>query len=205
MAVIAKITLEKDAPFSSWSINLKNMGENTPHKVVYPSISGLVKGENAKLAVPEWMGSLINNPEKHLAARGPGRHQFEWLYPGGLSMQFLALYDDVGKVFYAASDDPHAYPKKFIMARSESGSMVYQLENYPAVGDTLTSYSPIYNVKIGIIEGDWISAAEHYKEWAVQQSWSVNSRLKNGLTPSWLEETALWVWNTIFFQKKFAS
>src|SRR5690606_36368599 len=51
------------------------------------------------------------------------------------------------------------------------------------------------SVKIGALEGDWISAAEHYKEWAVQQSWSLNSRFKNGLTPAWLEETALWVWN----------
>ncbi len=195
MAVTATIILEKDQPFSSWGIRVENMGEDVPHKVVFPSISGLVKGENVKLAVPEWMGSLINNPEKHLAARGPGKHHFEWLYPGSLSMQFLALYNEGGKVFYAASDDPHAYPKKFMLARSESGSMMFQLENFPAVDDTLDFYRPVYHVKIGAITGDWISAAEHYKEWAVEQSWSLNSRFKNGQTPSWLEETALWVWN----------
>src|SRR5690606_10411835 len=56
-------------------------------------------------------------------------------------------------------------------------------------------YSLAYNAVIGPLSGDWFTAAELYREWGERQSWAKDSRLKKGLTPEWLTNTALWVWN----------
>lgn len=195
LKVVALISLEQDQALSTWDIRLEGIEGQHLFKVIFPNISGLRNGPDSKLAVPEWMGSLIRDPDAYLASRGPGDHQMEWMYPGGLSMQFLALYGTGEKGFQVRSEDPYAYPKKFVIARSASGSLSYRLENFPETNGEPLSYSPVYPVKISTFQGDWITAAQNYREWGVQQSWSLNSRLKNGLTADWLEETALWVWN----------
>ncbi len=57
------------------------------------------------------------------------------------------------------------------------------------------SYSVPYSAVLGTFRGDWLTAAEIYREWGSQQYWARESRFRKGLTPEWLENTALWVWN----------
>jgi len=69
------------------------------------------------------------------------------------------------------------------------------MTNFPSFDTTAETYSLTYQAVIGSFKGDWIDVAGKYKEWAVQQRWAKESRFINGLTPAWLENTALWVWN----------
>lgn len=48
---------------------------------------------------------------------------------------------------------------------------------------------------VGAFSGDWISAAERYRDWGVKQPWARNARLPNGKVPAWLVNTAMWEWN----------
>src|SRR5690606_26347976 len=52
-----------------------------------------------------------------------------------------------------------------------------------------------YPVILGVIQGDWITIAQEYRNWGLKQPWSLNSRLATGQVPDWVANTALWVWN----------
>jgi hypothetical protein len=57
------------------------------------------------------------------------------------------------------------------------------------------SYAPAYPVVVGVFRGDWVTAAERYRAWGTRQRWAVGSRLRTGVVPAWVPDTALWVWN----------
>jgi len=48
---------------------------------------------------------------------------------------------------------------------------------------------------VGTFTGDWITAAERYRDWGSRQPWARNARLTNGRVPAWLTGTAMWIWN----------
>ncbi|MBK8504300.1 MAG: hypothetical protein IPL46_20085 [Saprospiraceae bacterium] len=190
----ATITLEEGQSFAKWHFAIRGLGERLATEVTFPRISGVDMLGESNLAVPHWMGGLLKSPKKFLSSMGRAK-KFGWAYPGFLSMQFMALYDDLGKGFYVSCDDTAAYQKNFALSLDSAGQMVYEMENFPELVLGTDSYSLQYKAVVGVFYGDWISAAEQYREWGEQQHWSANSRLKAGLTPKWLEETALWVWN----------
>src|SRR5699024_6996860 len=74
-------------------------------------------------------------------------------------------------------------------------NLTFSITNYPPLDPTLSSYTPTYDAIIGSFNGDWITAAKMYRDWAKNQWWSSESRLKNNLTPSWLKKTAYWCEN----------
>jgi hypothetical protein len=69
------------------------------------------------------------------------------------------------------------------------------MNNFPETDPSADRYEPQYSSIIGSFTGDWITAAEIYREWGSKQKWSRESRFITGQTPEWLEKTALWVWN----------
>jgi hypothetical protein len=191
--VTAKITLDNNKAFSYWDILIEGTGGKLITEVKFPKIEGLKDMGEEKLVVPTWMGSLINDPRSILSGRSGNR--WAWPYPGSLSSQVIALYNPGKAGFYASCNDTLSYMKNFAMELDPSGSMIYEMINYPAYDSALDSYTPSYKAVIGSFSGDWITVAEIYREWATKQKWARESRLKQGLTPSWLENTALWVWN----------
>jgi hypothetical protein len=195
LTVTVTVSLTPGKPLSAWNINVAGLKNTQLSSVVFPKITGLVNAADENLAVPSWMGELLEDPGKHLAALNGPTRKFEWFYPGQLSMQLVALYNKQGKGFYAACDDTSAYRKNMGVALAAAGTLTYQMENFPALDASLHSYKLPYNAVIGTFHGDWITAGEQYREWATQQSWCVNSRLKNNNMPDWLQNTALWVWN----------
>jgi hypothetical protein len=107
----------------------------------------------------------------------------------------MTVYNTDKGGLYAACNDSLAYKKNFAFSLDSLNNLVYQMNNYPALDSALDSYSPAYAAIIGSFKGDWISAAEIYREWGTQQRWCKESRFTKRLTPAWLENTALWVWN----------
>ena len=194
LEVEATISLDKDKALSYWKISVNNIENRQIRQVIFPRIAGLREAGEEYLAVPQWMGQIMKDPRKNLAA-GRGRiKRYEWIYPG-LSLQCLSLYDPDKCGFYAACNDSLAFIKNFSFTLDTLNTLVYRMHNLPSPDPSLTSYTTPYSAVIGSFKGDWITAAEIYREWGAQQRWARDSRFKKDLTPEWLKNTALWVWN----------
>ena len=190
--VEAKVALAKKEVFSYWDISVEGINDMGIKEVAFPRIEGLRDLENEKLVVPTWMGSLMSEPREMLS-KGSGK--MEWIYPGALSSQVVAIYNADKCGFYASCNDSLNYRKNFSLTLDTLNTITYEMTNFPSFDTTTETYSLTYQAVIGSFKGDWIDVAGKYKEWAVQQRWAKESRFINGLTPAWLENTALWVWN----------
>jgi hypothetical protein len=194
LKVAATITLENGNALSLWKISVNNLRNKQIKQVTFPRIAGLKDPGEEYLAVPQWMGQIMKDPRKHLSEIQGNVKKFEWAYPL-LSFQCLALYNPDQCGFYAACNDSLTYNKNFSFSLGTLNNLVYKMHNLPSVDTKLNSYEPPYAAVIGSFKGDWITAAEIYREWGSKQRWARESRLKNNQTQAWLENTALWVWN----------
>jgi hypothetical protein len=193
MAVTAMVRIESRRSMSHWRISLDGISGIQVDNLIFPSISKTQASAIEYLAVPEWMGQLMKNPGEYLAKTRSRR--FEWSYPGPLSMQFAALYSSQKGGLYIACDDTLAYRKTFTFALDSTDNFIFQAGNLPPVDTSQNKYEPQYGYIIGTFHGDWITAAEIYREWGTRQKWSRDSRFINGRTPEWLEKNSLWIWN----------
>ncbi|WP_142784773.1 DUF6259 domain-containing protein [Changchengzhania lutea] len=194
--IIANIKLEKDKTMSSWKITVEGTKGKKISKVVFPIISGIKDLGDENLAVPNWMGVKAKNPRDRLLKLESKEKKYQWEYPGRMSMQCIALYNDSKKFgLYTSCNDSLAYKKSFSYTLDSINNLTYKIANYPSIDKEAKSYSPPYEAIIGSFDGDWISAADIYREWGSKQKWASESRFKKGLTPQSLEKTALWEWN----------
>lgn len=193
--VEATVTVDSQKALSYWNIKKEEIPGLLIENLIFPRVQGIKDLGNEKLAIPTWMGALINNPRDVLGKSKATVKQMSWSYPGALSMQVLALYNPNSKGFYASCNDALSFTKDFNITLDTLNTIDYKIINYPPYDTSLKDYSPSYDAIIGCFQGDWITAAEQYREWGTQQIWCNNSRLKNKLSPSWLDSTALWVWN----------
>lgn len=191
--VKAEISLDKNDSFSYWNISVNGFDNAIISNVVFPRIEGIKDIENEELVIPTWMGSLMKDPRAVLSG---GNGRIEWRYPGSLSSQVIAVYNADKNGFYASCNDSLSYAKNFSLNLDTLNTLVYEMINYPSSSNPKSdTYTPNYKGVIGSFEGDWIDVANIYSKFALNQKWAKESRFKNGLTPSWLEKTALWVWN----------
>ncbi|MBN2310774.1 MAG: hypothetical protein JXR94_17505, partial [Candidatus Hydrogenedentes bacterium] len=124
----------------------------------------------------------------------PGRR--EWQYPGHLSLQCMTLYQQDGPGLFAGTDDADAYVKRFCVFGGVRGRLGLEVIHLPEGGSKgEPRYETPYNVTLGAFEGDWFTAAERYRRWALEQPWAAQSRLRTGAGADWADATGLWVWN----------
>ena len=194
LEVIATVNLDSEKALSYWKISVNNLAGNSIKQVNFPRISGLKDTGEEYLAAPQWMGQIMKDPRINLSALKSNVKRYSWTYPG-LSLQCLALYNPEKCGLYAACNDSLVYIKNFSFSLDTLNSLVYRMHNLPSVDSLRTSYELPYAGVIGTFKGDWITAAEIYREWGSQQRWTRESRFKTRVTPDWLEKTALWVWN----------
>lgn len=202
LKIVAKVFLKKDEAMSYWSISLEGTKGMEINKVVYPRIKGITDMGNEYLAVPTWLGDLYHNPRESLSEM-VGRRLYESLgtqasytftYPN-LSLQMLAWYDPDTYGLYLACNDSAAYSKSFSFSLDTAQVLTYEVAHSPAIDAESNHYSTPYESIIGFFHGDWMTAAEIYREWGTKQKWCRESRLQNDLVQPWVKETALWVWN----------
>jgi len=202
LTVVAKVSLEKDKAMSNWSISLEGTEGLEISRVVFPRVNGLLDMGTEHLAVPTWLGYLYHNPRESLEemaerALQRGREKqasYTFDYPG-ISLQMLAWYDPDTYGLYLACNDSAAYSKSFSFSIDSAENLMYEVNNFPSVDANSDQYSPAYEAIIGFFQGDWMTAAEIYREWGVKQRWCRESRLTNDLVQPWVKETAIWVWN----------
>ncbi len=192
LRVSVTVTLDERAPMSAWRITVENLPW-TPTAIRFPCVGPVAPQEDEVLAVPVWMGERTSRARELLGDNG-GR--IEWEYPGILSMQCLALYRPNGPGLYVASDDTGTLAKRFAVTGGKDRSLGIEISQLPAEREVaLFRYASPYSVLLGTFEGDWFTAAERYRAWALRQPWAEASRLKRGEVEPWAAQTGLWVWN----------
>ncbi len=190
------IRLDEDALTSRWGIAVEKPANVNLAKIHFPRVSGLRRQKDERLAVPIWMGQQLPDPRRLLSGTNGQGRRWAWDYPGLLSMQCMAYYSTNGLGFYAAADDSTVARKTFAIWGTTGGDVHFEMIHYPAARATQANrYTLPYHVSLGAMHGDWVSAAERYREWAINQPWTQTSRLRQGLVPKWVLHSDLWIWN----------
>ncbi len=181
-----------DALTTLWNMNIKGLENTVPTAIHFPRISPIAKQPDEVLAVPYWIGEKTTQHREMLANTG----RLEWTYPGILSMQCITLYSEQGPGIYLAADDIQARSKSFAAFYDTPDNTGIEICHYPNINDIQEGlYTVPYNSLVSLFKGDWITVAEQYRKWALEQPWARQSRLKTGQTPGWAADTGFWIWN----------
>ena len=187
------VSLEKDRPLSHWRASFKGLKAICSDGVTYPVVSGLKEYANADLVLPTWLGILTHDPAEGASADKPVRYSRS--FPGS-SMQLMALYDreKLMNGLYFSSQDTTSMSKTMTVS-FVPGTVEFRATCRVPDKTETDSFSPGYDVVVGSFDGDWVAASAVYRSWAVEQNFCRESRFHNGDCPSWLPETAFWIWN----------
>jgi hypothetical protein len=186
------VTADTTNPTTRWRISINGLGDVCPAAIHFPRIPGIAEQKSEVLAVPYWIGEKTTQARALLANKG----RREWSYPGILSMQCITLYNENGPGVYLSADDIHARNKNFAVFGNEHNGIGIEARHFPNSADAESgTYTLPYEMQVGLFQGDWFTVAEIYRQWALEQHWANQSRLKNGLTPDWAKDTGFWVWN----------
>ncbi len=195
LRVVATATLPEDQPMSLWRIRIETAGGFAIKAIHFPCIENVAKLPKETLVVPVWMGERTDQPRAAMNGADGTPKRNEWGYPGILSMQCLTMYSADGPGLYVACNDSETRQKRFAVTGNGQGSLGVDIVHLPESGTNAAQYEMPYDVLLGTFEGDWFTAAELYRAWAIDQPWAEQSRLKQGATPPWVVDTGIWVWN----------
>jgi hypothetical protein len=198
ITVVCSVLLEADSPLSKWRISVRN---NTPYgirAIQYPVVQApLVLGDSAEDDYFAWArmgGEIIWKPGLSLSQHSRGEFRADgergpsWLpdqYPGAIALQMQSYYDETAGL-YMATYDGAGNVKHFGLTRLKDGLDVSIEHNYderPGLNFDLP-----YDTVLGVFHGDWYTAADLYKRWAVQQSWCARKTVDRDDLPAWLKE-----------------
>ncbi|MEO7360101.1 MAG: hypothetical protein ABI120_07220 [Gemmatimonadaceae bacterium] len=122
LMVTATVQLRTDSS-ASWHIKIDGLKDVAVDHVHYPRISGIsFTGPGLELATPVWMGQRARDPQRILQRADSAKKPLEYVYPGALSMQALALSSAKEGGLYFAADDTLAYRKSFAFWREADGT-----------------------------------------------------------------------------------
>ena len=202
LAVSCRVLLETDSAMTRWAISVRNNTSYGVRAIRYPVIvAPTVLGESVEddVFVWSWFGGQIR--------RQPGRtepvhdrtefvadggRRSNWMpsqYPGPISVQLQAYYDD-GAGLYMATYDDAGNVKRFGIARIPEGldlSIEHNYDERPGLDFDLP-----YETMLGIFHGDWYTAADIYKAWARDQHWCSTRVAERTDLPYWLKEPRPW-------------
>ena len=193
-AFTATVEVDKEKPLAYWSMKMKGVARRDLIDVEFPIVARLRNLGDEELAVATWLGSVDKNPRRGISDKNPVK-RMRWSSPGSLSMQLMALCGKAtGDMLYFSSQDTLANIKEYHLALTANHTCFSVMNLLPyATGKDEVAVP--YKAVIGTMKGDWLTAAELYRDWGTKQHWCKESRLKRGLLPKWVTQTALWVWN----------
>ena len=190
------VRLGRGEKTSHWRIAVERPPRAWLDKIRFPRVHGVRRQRDERLAVPVWLGQQLANPRNLLRGSDGHGRRLGWDYPGRLSLQCLAYYGKGGRGLYVACDDTAVRRKTFAMWATTGDEVHFEMVHYPAGPESQADrYELPYQVSLGTFLGDWVTAAERYRTWAIEQRWARQSRLRRGLVPKWVLRTGLWVWN----------
>lgn len=189
LKITAKVRLDKEKAMSYWSVEMCGYDGAKTKALRFPRIANIKAFDDEKLVTPTWTGALHHNPR---ATNKVYDKEFVMMRP---TMQFSAIYgaeDEFG--LYFGSNDTQSYTKGIKYEFSDNLTHYNSTYHLPMGAEESHFVAP-YDVSVGVLEGDWFDAAQIYREWALQQEWTKNSRLASGKINPWLPTTDVWLWN----------
>lgn len=195
--VVVRLGVQPGA-LSRWELSVAKPKNVLIEKVQFPRVASLRPRPEETLAVPRELGALTRTPRTLAQGKGGKGARLTWRYPYGteMSLQCLAFYQQGGPGFYAACDDTQAYRKDFALWGDGRRQMHFEIVHEPeqaAAG--LSEFKLPFAALLGAFSGDWTSAAEIYRASPTARAIAGRGRLGRGLTPAWLTDTGLWLWN----------
>jgi hypothetical protein len=188
----------KDASLSRWTLSLAKPKSMQLTRVRFPRVPSLRQRPDEVLAVPKQLGVLTRNPRRLTQGKDNKGQRLTWGSPQGtdLSLPCLAFYQQNGPGFYAACDDPQGFRKDFSLWGDREGQLHFEILHAPEQeAAELAEFRLPFVVVLGAFRGDWTTAAEIYRESPTAKAIAQRGRLRRRLTPAWLPETGLWLWN----------
>ncbi|MBR7127403.1 MAG: hypothetical protein IKD09_02325 [Lentisphaeria bacterium] len=91
------------------------------------------------------------------------------MYPRSMDVQFMNIYTSQTGLYAATYDGEYNY-KKFTVSLQKNQD--FSLEIRHLLPDVISQKISIpYDTVIGVFSGDWMTAADIYKKWAINQKW----------------------------------
>ncbi len=181
---------------SRWELSVTKPKNVRLTRIRFPRVCGLRERANEVLAVPRELGAFTRNPRDLLQGTNKKGMRIAWAYPRPLSVQCLAFYQQDGPGFYAACNDIEGYRKEFAVWGDGKKQVHFEIVHEPEQeADGLTEFRIPFTAVLGSFHGDWTTAAQMYRESPTAKHVATRGRLHRGLTPSWMSETGLWLWN----------
>ena len=183
-----------------WRIFVDATDKTPVEQVQFPIFQGLTFGQEEYLLLPYQNGTLLKNPVQNLFQKqvevpfwlGRGRGAYINEYPAGFSYQFIACYSSEENGLYFATEDGEAYIKTFACQLSSSGKgWDYSVTNYPENIGTATSYAMPYDFVLETFRGNWATAGQRYRRWAIRQKWCAQ-KLSERQLPAGVTSVDLW-------------
>ena len=188
----------QNAALSRWELSVAKPKHVRLEQVRFPRVTSLRPRPDEVLAVPRQLGVLARDPRALVQGKDHKGTRLNWRSPHGtdLSLPCLAFYQQDGPGFYAACDDSQGYLKGFAVWGDEKGQLHFEMTHEPeqaAVGQT--EFRLPFAAVLGAFRGDWISAAEIYRESPVAKAFAKQGLRRLQRAPDWVADTGLWLWN----------
>ena len=195
--VTCRVLLEPNSALSRWRIAVANNTDYGVRAIHYPVVlAPLVLGESQEddyFLSGYFGGRLVNQPTENLSV-SPFGHDVWWCrpnqYPGLMSAQLQAYYDDMAGL-YLATHDGLGCVKAFhssLAGEALDLSIEHNYDETPGL-----SFELPYDTVLGAFHGDWYAAADIYKAWAVQQLWCAKKTIDREDIPAWIKEPRPWL------------
>jgi len=183
---------------SRWELSIAKPKGVRLKQVRFPRVGGLRERPDEFLAVPKQLGILARNPRRLVQGADNKGLRLSWRYPYGteMAMQCLAFYQHDGPGFYAACDDAQGFRKDFAIWGDGKAQVHFEILHEPEQeAAELAEFRLPFAVVLGAFRGDWTTAAAIYRESPSAKAIAERGRLRRRLTPAWVPETGLWLWN----------
>lgn len=139
---------------------------------------------NGKLFWPHSEGVLVSNPLEFPFTQVSFPNNGSGYYPGICQTQFMAHYSDQGGVYFAAHDITHTTKT---IGYGNDGNDLIQLHLETFCGSNeLAEYHSEFEYVIGAFQGDWMDAAEIYRDWALNHDPALAEK---PVMPDWVSES----------------
>ena len=196
--VHATITLDQGDNQLQFQVNVDNDTERPVWYVQYPVIEGigtLYEKERDYLAHPIATGFLFQNPVDNFNGDGfAGISRSNGMYPSGWEspMQFYAYYSQgIGGFMFRTDDGGDGIKSFSVIGKSNA----LKASIYHFADDTADQNIQFdYTTYIGNLnEGNWYEAADLYRDWASEQSWTSKGELyeRSDINLTFYEDTVL--------------
>ncbi|MBD3292775.1 MAG: hypothetical protein GF393_07600 [Armatimonadia bacterium] len=211
LTVTATVRLPEDSAKAYFRCDVSGETTGWLWEVDFPRVFGIRDFADCQMSLPYYWGRLVRKPQRLGRAASldyPEPASMQWFSYWGVDEDrdpplaeeegrnaetgWSPDYSDAAGLYWAA-EDSEVYTKDFGWDPTLPGEqMSFRIENIPGLDDwpmpeftepVEVAYEMPYQVSVGVFTGDWLTAAEIYREWATEQEWA-----QRGPVDEWADE-----------------